>query len=981
MASPSPCPRSPARLNRRAFPALRGGSDLQVLRLHSDRGGEFSSRLLEDLGRAESIAQSFTLPASPQQNEIAERRIGLIMEVARTSMINPAAPHWSFPAFRVWGALSLIRNTTAGKPSPLTLRSVFLGFPTNALPWQFYHPGSCRVLSSQYVIFYESVCFYRLHPHASSPLSLSPLFKVTGPPPVDPLPPQGPAPSGVSQVDPPPLVEPLEVSSDTSGPTEGSDPATDDTAATHRSPRSETTPGFLTRPSSPPLQPVAEDSGAARGGDTRGADSGGAGPEVADSRGAESGGAGSGGAGSWGADTGGAASPSGGGVVGAPTGGSGVGQQHSGAAGSGGARAGGTGGTRATGAGGASAGGTGSTRATGTAGAGAGGTGGPGAAGAGCASAGGTGGTGAAGVIGARAGGTGGTGATGTAGAGAGGTGGAGAGETGGAGAGGAGAGGTGGARAGGTGGAGAGAACGKGTTPRRSFFYPQLQSSLPLPDLALLSPSTGLTLPLLCPPPNQSQSPLLPGSRLPALSPYPTQTGSQAESESRHASPVTTISCACRPRPPPIPSTHTMPLRPSFVPQCVVVLSPPASSLPDVPDPESDLAHAASPTITRLLATVITYTSFESNAASALVTELVEFAATRCLDYVANLVTESKSDSPPFVQGELALRSDFLEAKQFDLECLAVALPCFASMLLCLEGDPDALDIPTPRSYVEAITGEYSSQWETAMDAEMASRKSTGTYGVDFFQTFSPTPKMTSLRVLLHVAAQRDYELHSLNFSTAFLQGSLTRRSRCAAHLAPLGRFLRVPSGASSGQSTAELQKRHTCTDLGEVRSYLGLRITRDRAQRTITVTQSHMVQQVLQRCGFEFSSPQSAPLPTRNSLSAPPFGRYIEHGARAWRTESSGTHKTLRRFLGRPPGDSAVVIRVMLADLLANLLGTKHIALRYFLARELQQRGQLRLDYVATRANTADVFTKVPSSDVADCGRQRARCWLHRR
>ncbi|CAI7875982.1 unnamed protein product [Closterium sp. NIES-54] len=37
-----------------------------------------------------------------------------------------------------------------------------------------------------------------------------------------------------------------------------------------------------------------------------------------------------------------------------------------------------------------------------------------------------------------------------------------------------------------------------------------------------------------------------------------------------------------------------------------------------------------------------------------------------------------------------------------------------------------------------------------------------------------------------------------------------------------------------------------------------------------------------------------------------------------------------------------------------------TKHIALRYFLARELQQRGQLRLAYVATRANTADVFTK---------------------
>ncbi|CAI7854972.1 unnamed protein product [Closterium sp. NIES-53] len=37
-----------------------------------------------------------------------------------------------------------------------------------------------------------------------------------------------------------------------------------------------------------------------------------------------------------------------------------------------------------------------------------------------------------------------------------------------------------------------------------------------------------------------------------------------------------------------------------------------------------------------------------------------------------------------------------------------------------------------------------------------------------------------------------------------------------------------------------------------------------------------------------------------------------------------------------------------------------TKHIALRYFIARELQQLGQLCLAYAATRANSADIFTK---------------------
>ncbi|CAI7847035.1 unnamed protein product, partial [Closterium sp. NIES-53] len=53
------------------------GSEFPVLRLHSDRGGEFSSARLGAFCRAQGIRQTFTLPASPQQNGIAERRIGM----------------------------------------------------------------------------------------------------------------------------------------------------------------------------------------------------------------------------------------------------------------------------------------------------------------------------------------------------------------------------------------------------------------------------------------------------------------------------------------------------------------------------------------------------------------------------------------------------------------------------------------------------------------------------------------------------------------------------------------------------------------------------------------------------------------------------------------------------------------------------------------------------------------------------------------
>ncbi|CAI7841610.1 unnamed protein product, partial [Closterium sp. NIES-53] len=670
----------------------RFGQDLLVLRLHSDKGGEFSSDLLQDFCHGEGILQLFTLPKSPQQNGIAKHRIGLVMEVALTSMIHAAAPHFLWPfavqyaahqlnlwpyvsspetsptlrwtgevgdasLFRVWGSRAFVRDTSVDKLSAHAIPCVFLGFFPDTPGWQFYHPTSRRVFPTQDVTFDESVPFYRLFPYRSAP------------PPVDPLPPQGPAPSGVSQVD--------------------------------------------TLPGTAPVQ-VAVGSGGAPGAASGGAEPGGAESEGAGSGGAEPGGAESRGAEPWGAEPGGAE------TAGVETGGVEPEGAKSEGAESGGAE------PRATGAGGAGvtagAGGTGGTATAGpggarTKGAGVAGTGGVGSAGAGDPTEPGGAGAGRAGV---------------------GGTG------TGGVGAGGAGVGGTG---MGGAGAAGAGAV-----------------------DLG-----AG----------DQSQPLLLSASPLPAPSPYTEQLGGLTkcrEPASRPISPVRTARRVPRSRPPPVPGTHAMALRPSSFPLRVPLLAPPETSLPEVRDPEFDRARAASPTVAH---------------------------------YATALAAEAAS--PASVGGECALSTNVLEDRQEDFECLAAAVPRFASMLLAPEGDPDAPDIPTTRSYAEAITGPYSSQWQAAMDAEMASWKSTCTYidevpppganivdgmrifrvkrppgsppafkaryvargfsqrqGVDYFQTFSPTPKMTTLRVLLHVAAHCDYELHSLDFSTAFLQGSL---------------------------------------------------------------------------------------------------------------------------------------------------------------------------------------------------------------
>ncbi|CAI7905969.1 unnamed protein product [Closterium sp. NIES-54] len=739
------------------------------------------------------------------------------------------------------------------------------------------------------ITFDESVPFYHLFPYRSAPPPPPPLFLAPGPPPVDPLPPHGRAPSGVSQV------EPL--------------------------------------PSPVPVQ-VVVDKGAAQGAASGGAASEGAEPGGAESDGAETGGAEPGGVETGGAEPGDA--EIGGGEPGsieyegvAHGGAASEGAESGGAEPHGAATSGGSAGasprlspqqlrewfvrrTRLR------------TGATGTGGAGAAGDGGTGVAtGAGI-----TGGTAVTGPRGAR------TWAPRARRSGAGGAGAGGAG-VGGTGAGGAGVGGHG---VGGAGAGGAGAVDPGGTVRPRPYFVPLLQQS------------GGLT--------------------------------ERREPASRPVSPVHTARRVPRSRPPPVHGMHAMTLRPSSVPLRVPLPAPPESSLP------------------------------ESAAAFALVPELLDFAAACRLDYTTALVAESTFASPPSVG-----------------------------------------DSPTPRSYAEAITGPYSSQWQAAMDAEMASWKSTGTYvdefpppganivdgmwifkvkrppgsppafkaryfargfsqrqGVDYFQTFSPTSNMTTLWVLLHIAAQRDYELHSLDFCTAFLQGSLHEEI-----------WLRCPPGFTESFPAGPLALRLSvlfATTHSFVYQPLALSSTNGRVRRAEW--------SVPRACGLPHVQWDAAKRVLHYLCSTSRMGLVLggqgpvvltDHADASWDDDSATQRSSHGYTFSLGSGSvswqssrlSSVLISSCEAEIYAGAMAaqelrwltylltdlgeqprsppvlyvdnkamialcqerrlehrTKHIALRYFLARELQLRGQLRLAYVATRANTADIFTKaLPPGD----------------
>ncbi|CAI5941661.1 unnamed protein product [Closterium sp. NIES-64] len=871
------------------------------------------------------------------------------MDVARTSMMHAAAPHFLWPfavqyaahqlnlqprvslpetspslrwtgkvgdasASRVWGSRAFVRDLSVDKLSPCAVPCVLLGFLPDAPGWQFYHPISRRVLSSQDVTFDELMPYYRLFPYRTAPLPPLPHFLALSLPPVDPLPPQGPAPSGVSQVE---AVQPVE---------------------------------------------VAVDSVAARGSKPAGAGSGGAKSGGAETWGAESGGAEPGGAGSGGAEPGGAE---------------------------------------------------------------------PGGA------------------------------------------------EPGGAGA---------------------------------VMLELELLLLVLVPEVLFLAVLELLGLGVLLGlvelvllellavlvQQKLEQMGVLALEVLLALVLLRVLELVMLELDVLLARELLGVLALVFPLALVRQGVLELALFELGVLLALALRGQGESSLPTLADPESDSLRAASPSVTRLLATVITDPSFESTASSALVAELVDFAACCRLDYAASLVAGSESVYPPSIGGECALSTDVFEDRQEEFQCFAAALPHLVSMLIAPKGDPDAPDIPTPRSYAEAIKGPYSSQWQSAMDAEMDSWKSTGTYvdevpppganivsGMWIFRVKRPpgSPPVFKARYVARGFTDPSLFLHTDTSLPPFY---------ILVYVDDL--VFAIADTIGLAHVNSELQKRHTCTDMGELRSYLGLQITRDRAHLTISLTQSHMVQQVLQRFGFTYSSPQATPLSTYQSLSALPsdesvepsgpypelvgclmylmictqpdlayplsiLARYVapgrhrpEHlaaasrvlryvcstsgmglvlggrcgvvltghsdaswadtqamerssqgytfslgsGSVSWRsTRSSSVLSSsceaeiyagamaaqelrwltyLLTDLGEPPHSPPVLYvdnKAMLALCREHKLEhrTKHIALRYFLARELQQRGQLRLTYVASEANTADIFTKA----LPPCDHQR--------
>ncbi|CAI7791780.1 unnamed protein product, partial [Closterium sp. NIES-53] len=283
---------------------------------------------------------------------------------------------------------------------------------------------------------------------------------------------------------------------------------------------------------------------------------------------------------------------------------------------------------------------------------------------------------------------------------------------------------------------------------------------------------------------------------------------------------------------------------------------------------------------------------------------------------------------------------------------------------------------IPIPLTVQEALSGPHAAEWRAAMEAECEAFTCNHSFddetpppGVnivggkwlfrvkqlpdeasvfkaryvakgftqqqyfDFFKTFSPTSKPPTVRTLLDVTARDDFEIKSMDASSAFLLGHLKetvfmdqpesflgefppntvwklnrpvyglkqaprewhnkvkevllsldfhpsyadptlfirRHSEPFYILVYVDDFILVAKDSAQMTSVqVALSKALLMKDLGDLKHYLGMEITRDRQARTISLSQELYINNELKRFEMELCTPMATPLPLQHLLTA---------------------------------------------------------------------------------------------------------------
>ncbi|CAH9101308.1 unnamed protein product [Cuscuta epithymum] len=170
--------------------------------IRTDNGTEFKNEELTEFYEVQGITQQFSAAKTPQQNGFVERRNRILLEAARTMLIQSKLPHFmwadaintacftqnrtvihkrfdkmpyeivfkrlpNIAFFRVFGCKCYIMNDrdARGKLDPKENEGIFIGYSTNSKAYRVYLKDRRTVMESINVSFYEMADLASEHFH------------------------------------------------------------------------------------------------------------------------------------------------------------------------------------------------------------------------------------------------------------------------------------------------------------------------------------------------------------------------------------------------------------------------------------------------------------------------------------------------------------------------------------------------------------------------------------------------------------------------------------------------------------------------------------------------------------------------------------------------------------------------------------------------------------------------------------------------
>ncbi|KAM1810903.1 hypothetical protein ACFX12_027595 [Malus domestica] len=127
--------------------------------MRSDRGGEFTSKEFQEFCEANGIRRPLTVPRSPQQNGVAERKNQTIIDMARSMLKSKRLPKelWAEAvACAVYlSNRSPTRNEKRTKLDDKSEKFIFIGYDSNSKGYKLYNPNNGKLVISRDVTFDE----------------------------------------------------------------------------------------------------------------------------------------------------------------------------------------------------------------------------------------------------------------------------------------------------------------------------------------------------------------------------------------------------------------------------------------------------------------------------------------------------------------------------------------------------------------------------------------------------------------------------------------------------------------------------------------------------------------------------------------------------------------------------------------------------------------------------------------------------------